>query len=210
MSKWIKLDDVVLWDNNPNEGDLGALITTVKKIGYIETVNIWQNNEVRAGNHRVKALLELRRQNWQPFGGCVRVNERGEWEIEYIDISDLSPLEANTYGLASNRITRLGYDNQPLAVGLLEEIRIADNELFLATGFDDDDLGALSQSIDYSSRDSNRESVTLDLLMSGVHFNIPIEYRVKLTMFLQPYKGVTMDEKMMTWLDTIAENVPID
>jgi site-specific DNA-methyltransferase (adenine-specific) len=146
--QWRNLNDLHLWGDNPNQGDLGALLQSINRFGYNESIAIW-NDRVQGGNHRVMALRQLWKGGWQPSDkdGAVRLNGDG-LEVAVIDVSHLeSEQEANAFGIALNRTTRLGQDEPAQLAALLQDIAAVDEELFQASGYDGDDLDDLLREI---------------------------------------------------------------
>jgi hypothetical protein len=141
---WRKLDDLHLWGDNPNSGDLGAILQSVNRFGYNESIIVW-NDRVQGGNHRVMALHQLWQGGWRPSerDRAVRVNGDG-LEVATWDVSHLeSEQEANAFGIALNRTTRLGMDDPAKLAELLQDIAAVDDTAFVASGFDGDDLDEL-------------------------------------------------------------------
>lgn len=142
-TNWYNLDDLKLWDKNPNEGDVGAIITSIKRFGYNDTGVYWRGI-VKGGNHRVKALLQLRKNGWKPNGtsACLRIDDNGNWQVALIDVSHMDEKTSDAFALALNRTTRLGQDDPQMLADLLQGLAV-DEELLKATAFDLDDLDDL-------------------------------------------------------------------
>lgn len=136
--RWIDLDDVTLWDENPNEGDVGAIATSIRQFGFHGALQLW-HKEVRGGNHTVKALRHLLAEGWQPRGDGIRRLGRAV-QVRYVDISELSEAEADAFGIALNRTTRLGYDDPEALLDLLSKIEPLDPHVFRATGYSKEDM----------------------------------------------------------------------
>jgi hypothetical protein len=141
---WRKLDDLHLWGDNPNSGDLGTILQSVNRFGYNESIIVW-NDRVQGGNHRVMALHQLWQGGWRPSerDRAVRMNGDG-LEVATWDVSHLeSEQEANAFGIALNRTTRLGMDDPAKLAALLQDIAAVDESAFVASGYDGDDLDEL-------------------------------------------------------------------
>jgi DNA modification methylase len=142
--EWMALDDLELWKDNPNSGDLGSILTSISRFGYNETIVVWQGR-VQGGNHRKKALHQLQQGGWIPGekDRCAEIID-GRLSIRAIDVSHLeTEQEANAFGLALNRTTRLGLDDDRLLVELLKDIQAVDGDLLVASGYDGDDVDLL-------------------------------------------------------------------
>ena len=149
QKQWVNLDDIQLWDRNPNQGDVGAIMTMIKQFGYRRPIGLWQDNITKSGNHRTIALRNLRQSGWTPDEQsiCLYIDDNDNWFVEYVDDSDLDAQASDAFGVADNRATRLGYDD-PLALAeLLQELANDDKTLFESTGYDGDDLDELLASI---------------------------------------------------------------
>lgn len=140
---WIPLDVIKLWQGNSNEGNIGAIYAAIERFGFRNPIGLNKGNVVYNGNHRVKALHELRKAGWQPFGSCIRVVD-GTWEIECIDNTDLSESDSVAYGLADNRTARLGRDDAAKLLALLTPLPAQD---ILAAGYDSLDLQELQETL---------------------------------------------------------------
>lgn len=139
-SRWVALDQIKYWEDNPNEGDIGAIIESIRRFGYNDVVHLWQHRELRGGNHRIKSLRILLESEWGPFGDCIRDNGGGV-EVRYTDISHMSKSEADAFGIALNRLTRRGADDPLRLASLLIELEPLG--LLGVTGYDGDDLDDL-------------------------------------------------------------------
>ena len=140
---WVDLDDIVLWDENPNEGDIGIIYIMIEKFGFRDPIGLWENNITKRGNHRTIALRQLRDAGWQPKRSpCLKV-EGDNWLVEYVPDDDLDEKESNAFGVGHNQSTRRGRDDPEKLTTLLEQLAKHDRDMFLATGHDDDSLDEL-------------------------------------------------------------------
>ncbi len=145
---WRKLDDLQLWGDNPNQGDVGAILTSINRFGYNESIVVWYDR-VQGGNHRVMALRQLWKGGWRPSDKdrAVRLNGDGlevaAWDISHLETEQ----EANAFGLALNRTTRRGVDDSAKLAALLQDIKAVDEQSFVASGYDGDDLDELLREI---------------------------------------------------------------
>lgn len=148
-TQWYDLDELTLWEDNPNQGDIGSIITSINKHGYNDVVAVY-NGVVKGGNHRVPALKQLRDGGYIPThkDTQLRVNNGGTWQITGMDVSHFeTEQEANAFALALNRTTRLGQDDPVMLAALLQNIAAQDVALMESTGFDGDDLDALLEEL---------------------------------------------------------------
>lgn len=144
---WVKLDDVKLWDRNPNIGNVPALAAGIENFGFRQPIALSKDNLTKTGNHRVKALKMLRDSGWEAWGSCIRVDANGDWLIEYIDHSDLNESVGDAYATSDNRIARLGSDDAEKLAKILSNAYDDDNVNFDAIGFDEKALDELNKKL---------------------------------------------------------------
>ena len=142
-TNWIALDDIVAWERNPNEGDVGAIYNMIKSVGFRNPIGLWRDNITKNGNHRTKALHQLRVAGWEAWGPSIRVDDNGTWFVEYVDNSDLDEHQSDAWGIGDNRSTRIGHDDEGELAGLLKELQRDFDSWESATGFDGDELDEL-------------------------------------------------------------------
>jgi len=132
------LSELKVWEGNYNQGDIGAIATSLAKFGYNRSIAVWQDNEIRAGNHTYLALCWLKKQGNKPPQNVTEQN--GDWLIEVGDCSHLSDKEAIAYAIADNRTAELASQDEQMLAGYLTELAEFDTELFTATGYDNIDV----------------------------------------------------------------------
>lgn len=147
---WVNLDEIELWQRNPNEGDIGAIVESIKDNGFNDTCHYW-NGVVKAGNHSVVSLRQLRKNGWHPDqceleSTCLDVRGDG-WYISMIDISHMSDAQSNALGLALNGTQRKGMDDPVKLAELLQEIHNDETVSLKATSFSEEDLDELLRDI---------------------------------------------------------------
>lgn len=143
---WIDITTLKLWDRNPNEGDIGKIVSSISQHGYNDTCHLW-NGIVKAGNHSIMALTNLRTEGWHPdkcktTSGCLRV-DGDVWQVAMLDISDMSEIQSDAFGIAINKSQRDGSWNEPELVKLLQEIAISPVVALESTLFDAEELDDL-------------------------------------------------------------------
>jgi site-specific DNA-methyltransferase (adenine-specific)/modification methylase len=142
---WIPIDDLKTWEDNYNQGDIGAIIISVQRFGFNKALRIWRDHTIMAGNHSWLALQELRRMKWQPFGTGIRLSPEndGGWEVDCHVLEHLDYESARAFAIADNRTAECAsHDDQQLAA-LLQDIAAQDAGLLTAVGYDADDLDIL-------------------------------------------------------------------
>src|SRR5687768_11489825 len=130
---WWDLDELELWGDNYNEGDIGAIALSIRRHGFNQAPRIWGGQNVRGGNHTVQALRRIRDEGaipdldrqWPPHNVWVM---NGAWLIPCIDIGDLSEAEAISFAIADNRTAALA--SQDEAKLLKHLIAVFDNDQY--------------------------------------------------------------------------------
>lgn len=148
---WVDISTLKLWERNPNEGDVGAIMTSISASGFNDTCHLW-HGVVKAGNHSVMALTNLRADGWHPDkckiqSKCLKV-DNGNWFISMIDISEMNELQSDAFGVAINKTQRDSSWNEPALAELLQELANSDEIDISASGYDSDDLDELLRDID--------------------------------------------------------------
>jgi len=145
-TQWIDITTLKLWNKNPNQGDVGKIYESIKLHGYNDTCHIW-NGIVKAGNHSVMALTNLRSDGWHPSkckipSKCLKV-VGDAWYISMIDISDMDEMQSNAFGLDINNIQRSGMDDPAAMAAILQDIATNDKALFEKMSITGDELDEL-------------------------------------------------------------------
>ncbi|MBL8048151.1 MAG: chromosome partitioning protein ParB [Chthonomonas sp.] len=144
--KVLALEALTLWDRNYRQGNVEIIRNSILRFGFNSTVRV-RGGVVYAGNHSVKALLELQASGAPPPPG-IEVS-RGRWMVPCMDISHLSEEEAMAFAIADNRASDMAVNDDDALAALLSEINIQDPSLLADTGFSgselDDLLAALNQ-----------------------------------------------------------------
>lgn len=107
---------------NVNQGDLGAVISSIETNGFYGRLIVnKRNNYVLAGNHRLMAAKALKMDTVP---------------VEWVDVDEDSEVRIL---LADNRTTRLGLDDNTALTVLLAELANTEKQL-AGTGYDYEDL----------------------------------------------------------------------
>ena len=119
-----KLNELVLWDNNPQEMTkemMEYLKSSIKAFGYVEPLIINDKGEVIGGNHRLQAMRELYEDGHEIDCVLVKIpyNEQKKLNISLNQIRgdfNLDILKDILQTLASQKedITALGFDEVDL------------------------------------------------------------------------------------------------
>lgn len=144
------IEALVLWKDNYNEGDVGALEIGIRRYGFAGALRVWRDNVVMGGNHTLKALWNIKRAGqgakdkttWPPEN--VFIADDGSWWVNCASIEHLSETEAIAFAVWDNRSSQLATQDEQKLFKFLTEIREFDTELAGATGYDDEDYNDLA------------------------------------------------------------------
>ena len=149
------LNELTPWGENYNQGDIGAIATSLATFGYNRSISVWRDGEIRAGNHTFKALCWLRKQGAEPPVNVTAKN--GDWYIDTTDCSHLTAEQATAYAIADNRTVELASHDDAKLAELLSSVAEFDTELFEATGYDGEDLADLMLPTEFPEYDESVE-----------------------------------------------------
>jgi hypothetical protein len=112
------IGDYKLWPDNPRSGDLTALKESIRVNSFYNPVVAQKSTKfILAGNHRMRALLEM-----------------GEDEVPVMEI-DVDDNEARRLALADNRVSDLAFYNDNQLFELLDQL-IKEEGSLEGTGYD--------------------------------------------------------------------------
>lgn len=144
--RWYDLDELIIWKDNYNEGDVGGIATSIRRYGFANDPRTWRGANVRGGNHTVQALRQIKAEG--PRAGDLnyppaRVRVEGDrWLIACADIGYLSEQDAISFAIADNRWAQRASQDD---VKLLEYLKAMDEVSLLAAGYDEDDVDYLAK-----------------------------------------------------------------
>lgn len=120
----VPIADLTPHPDNPRQGDIGAIATSIETNGWYGTVVAqFSTKRILAGNHRVEAARHL---------GITEV------PVSWVDVDDAT---ARRILLADNRTNDLATYDDDILTGLLTIL--AEDDDLLGTGWDGDDLDDL-------------------------------------------------------------------
>lgn len=128
--KVVEVDDLLFWEDNPNQGDIGAIDKSMEAFGQLDVIVI-RDGGVVSGEHRVRREMASRQ-----FDG----------KLAALDISDLEwdDYTAIAAALALNRTARLGQDDPGAMIDVLRILQDHDDgALMEAASWDDEDIRTL-------------------------------------------------------------------
>lgn len=143
--RWYDLDELIIWKDNYNEGDVGSIAGSIRRFGFANDPRVWQGAHVRGGNHTVMALRLIKGEgkragdlHYPP--ARVRV-EGDKWLIACADISYLSEQDAIAFAISDNhQAQKASQDDKKL----LDYLTAMDRSTLLAVGYDEDDINYLT------------------------------------------------------------------
>ena len=140
--EYVDLDEIVERDGNPKDHDLGAIIESFQRFGFVAPVQLeGESTRLLAGHGRVRALKAMR-DSGEPSPARV-LARNGKWFVPAVRgaVFD-TDLEAMAYAIADNRTTELGgWMEQKLAEALRSLPSLE------GVGYDQEDLDALLASL---------------------------------------------------------------
>jgi hypothetical protein len=135
---FVNMDELEGAPRNPKQHDLGAIITSMRRFGFVAPVVVNETTgNLVVGHGRVEALREIRSSGGEA-PKRIRTAKDGVWKVPVVHVAFDTDEEAEAYVIADNRITELGgWDHNELAAVLttLDDLE--------GTGYDGDDLDDL-------------------------------------------------------------------
>lgn len=133
---FVRLDQVQPAPRNPKDHDVGAIMQSLRRFGFVAPIIInTKTGNLVVGHGRVQALQQLQQEN-DPAPARVKVLKDGVWKVPCIEVAFDTDKEAEAYVLADNRLTELGGWNYNELAEVLTELG---TELD-GTGYDGDDV----------------------------------------------------------------------
>lgn len=138
----VPLEDLKPAELNPKDHDVGALIRSMGRFGFVAPVIVDEaTGRLVVGHGRLKALVAMLTDGQEPPRG-IEVGEDGRWLVPVVrGVEFASREEALAYLVADNRLTELGGWDEPSlaeALALLEETVGLDG-----VGYDPEDVDAM-------------------------------------------------------------------
>ena len=141
--EYVALDRMVPADLNPKRHDVGAIIVSMRRFGFVApAITNEATGRIVVGHGRAEALTQMRASGEAP-PDRIAVGDRGEWLVPVVrGISFATDADAEAYLVADNRLTELGGWDDGDLLQLLGGL--GDEALVAATGFDADDIEAMT------------------------------------------------------------------
>lgn len=133
---------------NPKDHDLGAIIVSIQRFGYVTPIIVDERSSlVVSGHGRILALQAMRADGQAPPSN-IEVNKAGEWCAPVLrGVRFNSDAELDAFLIADNQLTVRGGWNEPSLVKMLQSLHDHDPLLMTVTGFDGDDLQTLLEDL---------------------------------------------------------------
>jgi len=174
--KTVQLTELKLYPDNPNQGDVGAIATSIEEFGQFRSIVVNKRTmEILAGNHTYLAMKML---------------GKDTIEAEFIDVDEIT---AKKIVLADNRLSEISMYDQDVLKNILTEI--AETDTLLGTGFDGDDLDALIAELE-SPLDLDTNKKVDDDKPKNFKRKLPLD----LIYSFSPYATTTFIAKEFGWL----------
>lgn len=128
----VPIADLWAWQSNYNQGDVGMVAESYREFRQLKPVVTYSkftgdhhagHRVVIAGNTQLKAARSM---NWD--------------RLAAVSADHLSESQAVAYAIADNRSSELALKDETILVEHLYDIAKHEHDLFVATGYDDDDL----------------------------------------------------------------------
>ena len=125
--RFVALEDAKLWDGNMKLHDIGALIASIRRYGFIDPPKFdTALGAIVYGNGRLEALFFMHKAGDAPPRGIVVKD--GDWLVPVIFGEDLAnKREAVAFALDHNNLTLAGGEIMPLDMA-----RVWDSESYLS------------------------------------------------------------------------------
>jgi hypothetical protein len=109
--EYVPLDDILLWDHNPKLHDIGALIESIWRYGFVDEPKYDATlGAIVFGNGRLLALAQGRQAGREPPRGIKQAKDK-TWLVPIkFGVDQPSQAEAEALGIDHNNLTMAGGD----------------------------------------------------------------------------------------------------
>lgn len=126
--RYVPLDEIPPWKNNPKKHDMGGLIKSMQMYGFRDPpkidnlINRGQPG-ISQGNGRTDALKEMRKRKMKPPRGVKVEPESKRWLVPVVfGVDSESAAQAERYALDHNNLTLSGGDLDAFDMGRMWEM----------------------------------------------------------------------------------------
>jgi ParB-like chromosome segregation protein Spo0J len=140
--EYTRLSEVRRADANPKLHDVGEIVTSIKKRGFVELPAVDERTgKLVAGHGRIEALAALKKDGGELPKG-LKLADDGEWLVPVLHgWASKDDTDAKAYLVASNRLVEVGgWDDAALESLLVSIAKEGGAEALLGTGYDGDDV----------------------------------------------------------------------
>jgi hypothetical protein len=129
---------------NPKTHDIGAIISSLQRFGFVEQPTIDENTGyIVAGHGRGESLAQMMKAKMEA-PSHIEIDSDGMWKLPVTrGISFRDEAHVNAYLIASNRLGQLGGWDDNMLAELLQALALEDGDILESTGYDGDDLDML-------------------------------------------------------------------
>lgn len=167
------LRELVQLERNPKAHDLGAIIDSITRFGYVEPVVVNTRTGHLVHGHGRDDALSVMRDQGLPLPRGVEQAADGDWSVSVYFV-DVDEAEEEALTIALNRTSELGgWDEHQLAT-ILAELAEQGEEALRGIGYDMDDVDLLVRSFQFPPLDPVEDDGTLN---PGVSSRISVVIR---------------------------------
>lgn len=131
----IPLQSIKPATRNPKDHDLGELVVSLQRFGFVGSLLIdTRTGRLLAGHGRLEALQQLRQKGLRPAG--IELAEDGDWLVPVERWTSSNDVEAEAFIVAANRIGERGGWNQPMLEQVLADLARGGDAALAGIGFD--------------------------------------------------------------------------
>lgn len=154
MSQLRNIADLQLFPDNYNIGDTGAIMVSICEFGMGDALRVWNDGVILAGNHTLKALLQLHtagpgilqtfamsERPWPPTN--IVQEDDGSWWVDTVPMEHLNEQEATAFAIADNEIARKSVRDKTKLAQLLHGLSDYNSRVFHSTGMNESDVAWL-------------------------------------------------------------------
>ena len=146
--EWVRLDEVIRWDRNPKDHDIGEISNSIERFGFVSPILMDEGSgKLIAGHGRLDTLMALKASgNYGTYAhpeGLRNDESDDMWLVPVVrGIEFENEDEAEAYLLADNHLTEIGGWLDYQLTQILADHAAKGPEALLGTGWDHDDVDA--------------------------------------------------------------------
>lgn len=142
--KPIRLDSIRSAVRNPKDHDLGELVTSIRRFGFVGSVTLdTRTGRLVSGHGRVDALRALAKERREKPPKGIEIDSDGEWLVPVETWASRDDLEAEAFIVAANRIGELGGWATATLEAVLADLAAAGEDALQGIGYDADDVSKM-------------------------------------------------------------------